>query len=93
MLFLWCISAAQILMGLPVSGWCHSGYGFEYTIKVRQIGKAALITDFRDILIGLHEFSLSIHDPGDIHILDYRAVGMALEFPAQIIGTDIESAG
>lgn len=79
-------------MCLPVSGWRHPGYGFEYAVKMCQIGKACLITDLRDVFICFHEFSLSIHDPGGIHILDYRAVGMTLEFPAQIIRADIESA-
>ena len=78
-------------MSFSVSGRGHSGYRFEYTVKVRQIGKTRLITDLCDILIGFHELSLSIHHSGDIYILDYCAAGMALELSTQIIRTDIES--
>lgn len=87
------IPSYQIFMCFSVSGWCHSGYRFEYPVKMGQIRKPGLTADFCNILVGFHKFSLCIHNSGDIYILDYCAVGVAFKFTAQIIRADIEMAG
>lgn len=55
-----------------------------------DVGKSRFFADFRDILVRLHEFSLGVHNAGDVDILDDRAVGAAFKLPAQIILADVE---
>ena len=60
---------------------------------MRDVGESCIPADFRDILIRFHEHPLGVHNPCDVHLLDDGAVGIPLEFPAQVVGAYIGHLG
>jgi len=83
----------NIAVSLAVAGGGHAGHHLKDPVKMGDVGKAGLFADLGNILVRLHKFSLGVHDPGDIVILDDSAVGIVLEFPAQVVRADVELSG
>ena len=86
-------SAVQLLTAFPVLGRCDIRDFPEDPVKMRQVGKTGLPGNFGDIPVRFHEEPLGIHDAGLPDIFHDRALGTFLEFPAEIIFTDVKTLG
>ena len=81
------------LIHFPEIRWRHTHNRLKHPVKMRDVGESCIPADFRDILIRFHEHPLGVHNPCDVHILDDGAVGIPLEFPAQVVGAYIGHLG
>ena len=83
----------QLLTAFPVLGRCNIRDFPEDPVKMCQVGKTGLPGNFGDIPVRFHEEPLGIHDAGLQDIFNDRALGTFLEFPAEIIFTDVKPLG
>ena len=68
----------------------HSGNGFIYTVEMGDVGKTGIFADFSNIFVGFHKHSLSIHDTGNLNVLNDSAVRGFLKFSAKVVRTNIK---
>ena len=80
----------EIPVALAVAGGRHAGDGLEHPVEMGQIGKTGLPADLGDVLVGLQEHALGVHDPRHIDVADDGAVGVGLKFPAQVEGAYVK---